>query len=47
MSNELEKIWNKVDMANLRFHPGICLEGPQKTAKTSTSIAGLKVEILT
>jgi hypothetical protein len=30
---------------NLRYYPGICLEGLRKTIKTSGKIAGLGVEI--
>jgi hypothetical protein len=30
MDNELERIWKCVFICNLRYHPGICLEGLKK-----------------
>jgi hypothetical protein len=34
----------KQSWSNLRYNPGICLEGPRKTTKTSVRIAGLRAE---
>jgi hypothetical protein len=34
VNDELEKMWKEVVMAILRYYPGICLDGWQKTMKT-------------
>jgi hypothetical protein len=39
MNNELERIWKGGSWRNLRYYPGICLEGLRKTTKTSVTIA--------
>jgi hypothetical protein len=45
VNNELERMWKEAVVAQLRYYPGICLEGLRKTTKTSVRIAGLRAEI--
>jgi hypothetical protein len=33
MNNELERIWKEVAWPNLRYYPGICLEGQENHKK--------------
>jgi hypothetical protein len=33
MDDELKRIWKEVVVAELRYYPGICMEGMRKTMK--------------
>jgi hypothetical protein len=44
MKNKLGIMWNKLLWPNLRYFPGICLEGMRKTIK-NLGLAGLRAEI--
>jgi hypothetical protein len=41
MNDELERIWKASAVANLRYYPGICLEGLRKTTKNVSQSPGL------
>jgi hypothetical protein len=46
-SEELTRLYKEAGWHNLRYSPGMFLEGMRKTTKTSVRIVGLRADILT
>jgi hypothetical protein len=44
-NDESERTWKEAIVADLRYYPGICLEGLGKPRKASVRITGLRAEI--
>jgi hypothetical protein len=42
MDDELIRMWKNVTWPNLRYYPGICLEGLRKTTQTPIRAASLQ-----
>jgi antibiotic biosynthesis monooxygenase (ABM) superfamily enzyme len=45
MNDELERFWKEEVMVQLRFYPGICLEGLNKITKTSIRVVSVPSRI--